>query len=120
VKISSLVLAFSFFLISCSSTYYEEASFCFESKDEARTVGHFMMDNGFTSRTRFFLDGSNQNVGGLGFTWDGFKPDGSCNKNEFQLKLIYEPKQQSAFNRTDVMPAAKLAYKLIFKEYRSL
>jgi len=120
MKISSLVFVCSFFLIGCSSTYYEEASFCFASKDEARRVGQFMMENGFTSRTRFFLDGSTQSIEGLGFTWDGFKPDGSCNQDEFQLKLIYEPKQKSVFNRKDVIPAAKLAYKLAFKEFGAL
>jgi len=119
VKISGLVFIFCFTLVSCSSTYYEEASICFASKDEARNVGHFMMDNGFTSRTRFFLDGTTQNIEGLGFIWDGFKPDASCNKTEFQLKLVYEPKKQSAFNRVDVIPAAMLAYKLAFKEYRT-
>ncbi|MBA6231443.1 MULTISPECIES: hypothetical protein [unclassified Colwellia] len=120
MKVSSLVFLFSFSLVGCSSTYYEEASFCFASKDEARNVGHFMMDNGFTSRTRFFLDGSAQHIEGLGFSWDGFKSDGSCLEGESQLKLIYEPTQQSAFNRTDVIPAAKLAYNFAFKEYSAL
>jgi len=120
VKVSSLVFLLSFILIGCSSTYNEEASFCFASKDEARKVGHFMMDNGFSLRTRFLLDGSTQNIEGLGFAWDGSKPDGSCQEGESQLKLIYEPRQQSAFNRTDVIPAAKLAYKLVFKEYGKL
>jgi len=120
MKGSSLLFGFSFVIIGCSSTYYEEASFCFASKDEARNVGHFMMDNGFTSRTRFFIDGTAQDIEGLGFAWGGFKVDGSCQEGESQLKLIYQPKQQSGFSRTDVIPAAKIAYQLAFKEYRAL
>jgi hypothetical protein len=120
MKISSLVFILPLFIISCTSTYYDEASFCFASKSEARNVGRFIMDNGFTSRTRFFLDGTTQNIEGLGVAWAGFKPDDSCNANEFQLKLIYEPKQQSVFNKADVIPAAKLAYKLAVKEYSAL
>jgi len=120
VKKLNLSVFISLFLLACASTKHEAVSFCFDSQSEAKNVGKYMLNHSFTHRVRYWLDGQNKSIEGLGFYWAGFKPDGSCPADQFQLKIVYEPKNKTDLNVKEIMNVASMTYKLMRKEYNAL
>ncbi|RLV58829.1 hypothetical protein D5018_15365 [Parashewanella curva] len=116
----SIALLLSMLIIGCSSTpKIEEVSFCFNSREEARNTAIYLMDNGFTKRTRYLIDGTFQTISGLGLFWDGFIKTGKCSNSPAALKISYQPKSNVSFSN-QVMSSAIATYKVMLREKSAL
>ena len=113
-------IIFLILLFGCTSTPPEkEVVLCFQSKDEAATVGMKIFNDHFTKRTRYWLDGTNKEIKGLGLQWRGLINSDYCENGLFPLVVIYEPRNGNEFDPKKVISAGKLTAKLLLKEYRA-
>ncbi len=114
-------IMFSIILFGCSSTPPEkEVVLCFQSQDEAGTMGMKIFNDHFTERTRYWLDGTNKDIKGLGLQWLDLINSDYCQNNQFPLVVIYEPENGNEFPPQKIIAAGKLTAKLLLKEYRAL
>ena len=119
MKIFSILCTIA--LIGCATTQPEkEVVLCFQSQDEAATMGMKIFNDHFTERARYWLDGTNQDIKGLGLQWRDLINSDYCQNNQFPLVVIYDPPNGNEFSPQKVIDAGKLTAKLLLKEYRAL
>ena len=108
-------------LVGCSTTQPEkEVVLCFQSQDKAATMGMKIFNDRFTERTRYWLDGTNNDIKGLGLQWLDLANSDYCEKHQFPLVVIYEPRNGYEFPPQKVIAAGKLTATLLLREYRAL
>ena len=115
------ILLFLFILTGCATTNIEkEVVLCFETQNEAGVMGMRIFSDSFTRRTRYWLDGTNDEIKGLGLQWRDLPNSRYCAANQYPLVVIYEPEHGYEFPHKKVLEAGKRTAKLRMKAYRAL
>jgi len=115
------ILLCLFALLGCSTTpTKKEIVMCFATQEEAAVMGMRIFSDSFTQRSRYWLDGTNHELKGLGLQWRDLSNSNYCEENKYPLVVIYEPENSYEFPYQEVLDAGKRTAKLRMKAYRAL
>ncbi|QHJ10518.1 hypothetical protein FX988_00732 [Paraglaciecola mesophila] len=112
-----IILFFCFSLISCSSTStinYEPV--CFDTEDDAKTMGNIVFNQGFNNRVSYWGTGdSNITIPSLGLLWAGFDPQLYCPSGGYPILITFDAKN-AVYESDNVLHWAKTVLKAMIKE----
>lgn len=115
-----LLLSVSMFLFACSATSNViYSSPCFDTQEEAASVGNDIFNLGFNNRVSYWATGDASNsIVGLGLSYGGFDPKPYCPNGGYPI-LVYFDSSKSNLNTENVSDLSEIVLKAMLKERAS-
>jgi len=112
-----LLIGVSMFLFGCSSTSNViYSSPCYDTQEEAASVGNDIFNLGFNNRVSYWATGdAGRGIAGLGLTYGGFDPKPYCPDGGFPI-LVYFDSSKSNLNIGNVSDLSEIVLKAMLKE----
>jgi hypothetical protein len=89
---------------------------CFDTEDEARTVGNNIFGEGFNNRVSYWVTGdANISIPSLGLLWAGFNPQLYCPTGGYPILITFDSKD-SPYDSENVLRWAKIVLKIMIRE----
>lgn len=112
-----MLIGVSMFLFGCSSTSNViYSSPCFDTQQEAASVGNDIFNLGFNNRVSYWATGDASNsIVGLGLSYGGFDPKPYCPDGGYPI-LVYFDSSKSNLDTENVKNLSKIVLKAMLKE----